>query len=104
MPRRQWATASGPTAPDQELSALICWRLRHPMHRSSETIGKIAAALAQAQTQLENPEKTLTATIASPFPREGTTSFRYASLASGLEIIRKALGGQEIAAIQRTEI
>lgn len=74
------------------------------MHRSSDTIGKIAAALAQAQKLLDNPEKTLTATIASPFPREGTVLFRYASLAAGLEIIRKALGDQEIAAIQRTEI
>ena len=74
------------------------------MHHSSESIGKIAAALALAQRQLENPEKSLTAIIPSPFPREGTTSFRYASLASGLEIIRKALSEQEIAAIQRTEI
>ncbi len=74
------------------------------MHQSSESIGKIAAALAQAQRRLENPEKTLTANVLSPFPREGATSFRYASLASGLEIIRKALSEQEIAAIQRTEI
>jgi hypothetical protein len=74
------------------------------MHRSSETIGKIASALAQAQRRLKNPGKTLTATIASPFPRESPRSFRYASLASGLEIIREALGEQDIAAIQRTEI
>ena len=74
------------------------------MQQSSETIGRIAAALALAQRQLENPEKALTATIASPFPREGSVSFRYASLASGLDIVRKALGEQEIAAIQRTEI
>ncbi len=74
------------------------------MKQSSETIGRIAAALAVAQKQLENPEKTLTATLASPFPREGSVSFRYASLASGLDLIRKALGEQEIAAIQRTEI
>jgi ERF superfamily len=72
--------------------------------QSSETIGRIAAALALAQRQLENPEKTLTASIASPFPREGSVSFRYASLATGLDLIRKALGEQEIAAIQRTEI
>ncbi len=73
------------------------------MHRSSETIGKIAAALAQAQKQLQNPERTLTATITSPFPREtGTVSFRYASLATGLDIVRKALGEQEIATIQST--
>jgi hypothetical protein len=39
------------------------------MHRSSETIGAIAAALAKAQVELKNPEKSLTATIRSPFPR-----------------------------------
>jgi hypothetical protein len=41
------------------------------MHRSSESIGAIAAALAKAQGELTNPEKSLTATIRSPFPREG---------------------------------
>ena len=39
------------------------------MHRSSESIGAIAAALAKAQAELTNPEKSLTATI-RPFPRE----------------------------------
>jgi hypothetical protein len=33
------------------------------MHRSSETIGAIAAALAKAQGELSNPEKALTATM-----------------------------------------
>ena len=33
------------------------------MQRSSETIGTIAAALAKAQAQLVNPEKSLVATI-----------------------------------------
>ena len=61
------------------------------MHRSSETIGAIAAALAKAQGELTNPEKSLTATIRSPFPREGDRTFRYASLASGLDIVRKSL-------------
>ena len=50
------------------------------MHRSSETIGAIAAALAKAQGELTNPEKSLVATIRSPFPREGDRTFRYASL------------------------
>jgi ERF superfamily len=54
------------------------------MHRSSESIGTIAGALAKAQTELANPEKSLTATIRSPFPREDDRTFRYASLASGL--------------------
>ena len=49
------------------------------MQRSSETIGAIAAALAKAQVELTNPEKSLTATIHSAFPREGDRTFRYAS-------------------------
>jgi ERF superfamily len=74
------------------------------MHRSSESIGAIAAALAKAQGQLTNPEKSLTASIRSPFPREGDRTFRYASLASGLDIVRKSLGQHEIATIQTTAI
>ena len=50
------------------------------MQRSSELIGAIAAALAKAQGELINPEKSLTATIRSPFPREADRTFRYASL------------------------
>lgn len=74
------------------------------MHRSSETIGAIAAALAKAQGELTNPEKSLSATIRSPFPREVDRTFRYASLASGLDIVRKSLGRHEIATIQTTAI
>ena len=74
------------------------------MHRCSETIGAIATALAKAQGELSNPEKSLTATIRSPFPGEGDVTFRYASLASGLDIVRKNLGQHEIATIQTTRI
>ena len=74
------------------------------MHRSSETIGALAAALAKAQGELTNPEKSLIATIRSPFPREGDRTFRYASLASGLDIVRKTLGQHEIATVQSTAI
>ena len=74
------------------------------MHRSSETIGTIAAALAKAQAELTNPEKSLVATIRSPFPREGDRTFRYAPLSSGLDIVRKCLGRHEIATIQTTAI
>jgi ERF superfamily len=74
------------------------------MHRSSTTIGALAAALAKAQGELSNPEKALTATIPAPFPREGERTFRYASLASGLDIVRKCLGQHEIATIQTTVI
>ena len=71
------------------------------MHRSSESIGAIAAALAKAQGELTNPEKSLIATIHSPFPREGDRTFRYASLASGLDIVRKSLGQHEIASYRQ---
>ena len=74
------------------------------MHRSSESIGALAAALAKAQGELTNPEKSLIATIRSPFPREGDRTFRYASLASGLEIVRKTLGQHEIATVQSTAL
>jgi hypothetical protein len=74
------------------------------MQRSSETIGAIATALAKAQIELNNPEKSLTATIRSPFPREADRSFRYASLSSGLDLIRKSLGRHEIATVQTTSI
>jgi hypothetical protein len=72
------------------------------MHSCSEQIGKLAAALARAQSELTNPEKTLTATIRSPFPREADRTFRYASLAGGLDIVRKSLSQQEIAVVQAT--
>jgi hypothetical protein len=74
------------------------------MHRSSATIGALATALAKAQGELTNPEKALTATIQSPFPTQGERTFRYASLASGLDIVRKCLGQHEIATIQATDI
>jgi ERF superfamily len=74
------------------------------VQRSSESIGAIASALAKAQSELTNPEKSLVATIRSPFPREGDRTFRYASLASGLDLVRKTLGKHEIATVQTTAI
>jgi hypothetical protein len=74
------------------------------MHRSSDTIATLAAALAKAQVELTNPEKSLVASVRSPFPREADRTFRYAPLSSGLDIIRKSLGGHEIATIQATGI
>src|SRR3954452_16510063 len=74
------------------------------MHASSGSLSKIARALAKAQAELKNPEKSLTATIPSAFPREQSRTFQYASLASGLEIVRKCLSRQEIATVQTTAI
>src|SRR5437868_7667973 len=104
MPRRRGGMACAPSGRNPALSALNSWTWRPPMHRSSETIGAIAAALAKAQGELTNPEKSLTATIRSAFPREADRNFRYASLASGLDIVRKSLGQHEIATIQTTAI
>ena len=74
------------------------------MHHSSESIGTIAAALAKAQAEIANPEKSLVATIRSQFPRESYKTFRYAPLSSGLDIVRKSLGRHEIATLQTTVI
>jgi hypothetical protein len=74
------------------------------MQRSSENVGALAAALAKAQAAIANPEKSLTATIVSPFPREGSRTFRYAPLSSGLDLVRKCLGEHEIATVQATAI
>jgi hypothetical protein len=74
------------------------------MPHSSDRIGALAAALAKAQAEIANPEKSLTATIVSPFPREGSRTFRYAPLSSGLDLVRKCLGQHEIATVQTTAI
>ena len=74
------------------------------MHRSSESIASLAAALAKAQAELVNPVKSLTATIASGHRGGAEQSFRYAPLSSGLDIVRKALGQHSIATIQTTAI
>src|SRR3954463_1133123 len=74
------------------------------IQRSSESIGTIAAALARAQLELTNPEKSLVATLRPPSPRDPDRTFRYASLSSGLDIVRKSLGKHEIATVQTTAI
>src|SRR5258706_3753961 len=103
MPSRPWATASGRNGPNQAQSASIWSRWRTVMHRSSESVAAIATALAKAQTELSNPEKAMVGTVYSA-RSDSPQSFRYASLSSGLDIIRKILGGQQIAIAQTTDI
>jgi hypothetical protein len=74
------------------------------MQWSSETIGTIAAALAKAQAQLVNPEKSLVGTIRSEQGSGSERSFYYAPLSSGLDIVRKTLSQYEIATVQTTSI
>jgi ERF superfamily len=74
------------------------------MPRSSESVAALASALAKAQAELVNPEKSLTATIRTGQQGDGERSFRYAPLSSGLDIVRKTLGQHEIATLQTTAI
>jgi ERF superfamily len=74
------------------------------MRRSSESVAALASALAKAQAELINPEKSLAATIRTGRPGDGERSFRYAPLSSGLDIVRKTLGQHEIATLQTTAI
>src|SRR6202040_2970928 len=74
------------------------------MQRSSPSIAALATALAKAQTELANPEKSLTGTIEAQDEEGGARQFRYAPLSSGLEIVRKTLGQHEIATVQTTAI
>src|SRR5258705_9056370 len=101
MPGRPWATASGRNGPNQVRSASIWSRWRLAMHRSSESVAAIATALAQ--TELSNPEKAMLGTVYN-IRSDSPQSFRYASLSSGLDIVRKTLGGHQIAIAQTTDI
>jgi hypothetical protein len=74
------------------------------VQRCSESIGTIAAALAKAQAQLVNPEKSLVATVRSDGRQGVEQTFRYAPLSSGLDIVRKTLSQYEIATVQTTSI
>ncbi len=74
------------------------------MPRSSESIAALAGALAKAQAELVNPEKSLTGTISAGRGGGTDRSFRYAPLSSGLDIVRKTLGQHEIATVQTTAI
>src|SRR6266480_1648169 len=104
MPRRVSAMASARAARRTGPSASMSSRRRRPMHRSSESIAALAAALAKAQSELSNPEKSLVGTIGTAGPGEGARTFRYAPLSSGLDLVRKALGQQQIATVQTTAI
>jgi hypothetical protein len=80
------------------------------MQRSSPSIAALATALAKAQIELANPEKSLVGTIELQPGQAGqgglgsARQFRYAPLSSGLEIVRKTLGQHEIATVQTTAI
>src|SRR5246500_3428158 len=105
---RRSATGCELDAPSRGRSASTSWvrpsARSSIMPRSSETVAALASALAKAQAELINPEKSLTATIRTGRPGDGERSFRYAPLSSGLDIVRKTLGQHEIATLQTTAI
>ena len=74
------------------------------MQQSSSSIGNLAAALAKAQVELVNPEKSMVATMPADGKGAAKQTFRYAPLSSGLDIVRKTLGHHEIATVQATAI
>jgi hypothetical protein len=74
------------------------------VQQSSSSIGNLAAALAKAQAELVNPEKSMIATIPGVGKGAAEQIFRYAPLSSGLDIVRKTLGQHEIATVQATAI
>jgi hypothetical protein len=99
---RLWREKRGEAEPEDFSGNLIV-----QLGRATEELNRVAtlaSALAKAQAELVNPEKSLTATIRSGRPGEGERSFRYAPLASGLDIVRKTLGQHEIATVQTTAI
>jgi hypothetical protein len=71
--------------------------------QQSDSIGMIATDLAKAQLELTNPEKALVGRLELNGSRQ-PVEFRYASLASGLDVIRKCLGSHHIAVVQTTDI
>jgi ERF superfamily len=74
------------------------------MQQSSNSVGNLAAALAKAQVELVNPEKSMVATMPADGKGAVEQIFRYAPLPSGLDIVRKTLGRHEIATVQATAI
>src|SRR6516165_6877582 len=104
MPRKRSVTAFGPSARNRAPSVSISSRWRTAMQRSSPSIASLAAALAKAQAELVNPEKSLVATIRADGSCGAEQTFRYAPLSSGLDIVRKTLGQHEIATVQTTAI
>src|SRR6476620_2233488 len=104
MRSKRSAMVFAPNARNPAASPSISSKRRMAMQESSSSIGALAAALAKAQIEIVNPEKSMTATIPADDEGGAEQVFRYAPLSSGLEILRKTLGQHEIAILQATVI
>ena len=102
MPSRQSGMACGLGGRNRAPLHSNSSALRMTMQQSSSSIGNLAAALAKAQVELVNPEKSMVATIPVDGKGEAEQIFRYAPLSSGLDIVRKTLGQHEITTVQAT--
>ena len=67
-------------------------------------LGRWRRPLPRPRPRLPTRKRSLTATIVSPFPREGSRTFRYAPFSSGFDLVRKCFGQHEIATVQATAI
>src|ERR1700722_15214420 len=104
MHSRLSAMASAPNGRNPAPSHSNSSKLKMTMQQSSSSIGNLAAALAKAQVELVNPEKSMVATMPADGKVAAQQIFRYAPLSSGLDIVRKTLGRHEIATVQATAI
>src|SRR5690348_6015288 len=104
MPRRRLGMAFGQNGQNPAPLALISQLRSRIMQRSSPSIAALATALAKAQVELTNPEKSLSGTTEPERGQGSARQFRYAPLSSGLDIVRKTLGQHEIATLQTTAI
>src|SRR5438309_5037658 len=75
-----------------------------PLHRSSDGFAALAAALVKVQAEFDNPEISQMATTLMARTGEGEGASRRASLANGLDTVRKTLGKHELATVQTTSI
>jgi hypothetical protein len=74
------------------------------MHRSSESVAALASALAKAQAELINPEKSLTATIRTGRVGEGGAHLPLCPVVERPGYCAKTLGQHEIDTVQTTAI
>ena len=73
------------------------------MQRSSECIAQLGGGPRQGANRTDQSGKVVGRDHPSDGPA-GERAFRYASLSSGLDIVRKTLGQHEIATVQTTSV
>ena len=102
-PRKRAAMAFAPNGQSRARSASIFLRRGRAMQRSSEPSARSRPRLPRRRPS--SPIRRRRSRYHSRLqPTRSDQTFRYAPLSSGLDIVRKTLGGQEIATVQTTAI